>query len=100
MTRCPKAKTQGNTRFQEPKFEAAICFHNRSFEPEVGGPGPEMQIAEWSRVCGRKGSSDQVTRLPKFYSFRAYLPRQAAGRIRAEGWSLGKMRFLVFKVSG
>jgi hypothetical protein len=22
--------------------------------------------------------------LPKFYSFRAYLPRQAAGRIRAE----------------
>jgi hypothetical protein len=28
--------------------------------------------------------------LPKFYSSRAYLPQQAAGRIRAEGWILGK----------
>ena len=35
--------------------------------------------------------------LPKFYSFRAYLPQQAAGRIRAEGWVLGKMRFLTLE---
>ena len=37
-----------------------------------------------------EGKFESVTRLPKFYSFRAYLPRQAAGKIRAEGWVLGK----------
>ena len=78
----------------------------------------KLQNAESSRVCGRKGSSDQVTRhvergkpgprlcwLPKptnsylpfkgrslreTWSSRAYLPQQAAGSIKAEGWVLGK----------
>jgi hypothetical protein len=65
--------------------------------PEVGGGARAHEVR--SGFLREEGKFESVTRLPKFYSFRAYLPRQAAGRIRAEGWILGKTRFLVFKVS-
>ena len=42
------------------------------------------------RCVREEGKFESVTRLPKFYSSRAYLPRQAAGIIRAEGCGLGK----------
>src|SRR5688500_15274638 len=70
----------------------------------VAGPGPcecKVQIAECEMdlahnkcalwfVAGGREVRNQVTRPPSLSSSRAYLPQQAAGRIRAESWVLGK----------
>ena len=42
------------------------------------------------RCAGRREIRISSLERPKFYSSRAYLPRQAAGIIRAEGCGLGK----------
>ena len=96
MTRCPKAKTQGNTRFQEPKFEAAICFHNRSFEPEVGGGIRDTLSAFW--FCGEKGNSNQSPDCRSSILHAPIYHDRLLGGIRAEGWVLGKMQILAFKL--
>src|SRR5687767_4832184 len=64
---------------------------------QKGGQSAGLTLLPQIRTgCGRKGSSDQVTRPPRLSSSRAYLPQEAAGRIRAEGWVLAR-RFLALE---